>query len=101
MLEKLSPKLMGEFQNMCATGFRDGKLSVKEKELIALAIGICVRCNACIETHAAGCINAGCTLEEIAEMVEVCILMQGGPGFAYGETALAAAEKALFNKMNK
>ena len=95
---QLSPKAMENFNKMCADSFVDGKLTVKEKELITLAIAISVRCQACIEAHAAGCINAGCTLEEISEMVEICVIMQGGPGFAFGNIALEAAEKALASK---
>lgn len=96
-----SPQIMEDFGNMCAHAFKDGKLTVKEKELITLAIAISVRCQGCIDAHVAGCVNAGCTLEEISEMVEICVLMQGGPGYTFGNIALNLAEKLIAQKSGK
>lgn len=95
ILDKYCGEVNGKFNETIAASLKDGKLSLKNKELIALAIGICVRCQACIEHHVKGAVEAGCTMEEIAEMVEVCILMQGGPGTAFGTLALTLAEEML------
>ena len=59
------PDVAKNFSGMCGEIFKDGKLSLKEKELIALAIGITVKCDGCIVHHTKGCIDAGCTIEEI------------------------------------
>ena len=67
----------------------------KEKELIALAIGITVKCDGCIVHHTKGCIDAGCTIEEISEMMEVCVAMGGGPATVYAGKSLRIAEELL------
>lgn len=100
IFEQWCPETKANFDAMCKHAFREGALTTKEKELITLAIGICVRCGACIETHAQKCIDAGCTMEEIAEMVEICAVMQGGPGTAFGSMALQQAELAMKNRMD-
>lgn len=46
------------FQGLMKDGGEDG-LSVKHKELIALGIGIAVRCEPCIFTHVEKCLKAG------------------------------------------
>jgi len=65
-------KLMGE-----------GALSVREKELIALAIGMAVRCEECIYSHVEKAVQAGATREQILDVAGVIVMMQGGPGYVY------------------
>lgn len=72
---------------------KDGALSVKHKELQALAIGIAKQCVDCIGFHVKAAFNAGATRDEIAETVGVCIVMGGGPSFMYGAKALEAFDQ--------
>jgi AhpD family alkylhydroperoxidase len=67
-----------------------GALDAKTKELIALAISVVSHCDGCIASHARGAAKAGASLEEVAEMLGVAILMHGGPATVYGPRALAA-----------
>jgi AhpD family alkylhydroperoxidase len=62
---------------------KEGALSVREKELIALGIGMAVRCDACIYTHAEKCLKAGATREQIMEVAGVAVMMQGGPTYTH------------------
>src|SRR6056297_492081 len=71
----------------------EGALGTKEKELIALAIGISKQCNDCIGFHVKAAIRAGATREEVAETVNVCVLMNGGPGYMYGAKAIEAFDQ--------
>lgn len=88
-------------QSDAAKGFRDlhnaalaeGALGTKEKELIALAIGISKQCNDCIGFHIKAAIRAGATREEVAETVNVCVMMNGGPGYMYGVKAMEAYDQ--------
>lgn len=89
------PGVTENFSDLCGTVFKDGKLSLKEKELIALAIAITVKCDGCIVHHTKGCIDAGCTIEEISEMMEVCVAMGGGPATVYAGKSLRIAEELL------
>lgn len=67
-----------------------GALDGKTKELLALAIGISKQCVGCIAFHVAACKAAGATRAEIADVVDVCILMGGGPAYVYGLKAFEA-----------
>ncbi|MEB8388617.1 carboxymuconolactone decarboxylase family protein [Rhodobacteraceae bacterium KMM 6894] len=70
-----------------------GVLSVKDKELQALAIGIAKQCVDCIGFHVKGAIAAGATREEVAETVGVCVTMGGGPALMYGAKAMDAFDQ--------
>ena len=48
-----SPSVMGGFAQLHEAAVADGVLSAKVRELIALAIGITVRCDGCIGQSAA------------------------------------------------
>lgn len=71
----------------------EGNVSLKNKELIALSIGIVRQCADCIGFHVKAAIKAGATKEEVAETVSVCILMGGGPAYMYGARALEAYDQ--------
>jgi AhpD family alkylhydroperoxidase len=68
----------------------DGALSVREKELQALAIGIVKQCTDCIGFHVQAAHKAGATRAQVAETVGVAMMMGGGPAFMYGAKALEA-----------
>ena len=65
----------------------------KQKELIALAIAVSQRCDACIGFHTKALIKLGATREEIAETLGVCIYMGGGPSYMYAAEAMSAFEE--------
>jgi AhpD family alkylhydroperoxidase len=73
---------------------KDGALSGREKELIALGIGVALRCEPCIYSHVEKCLKAGATGEQVMEAAGVAVMMQGGPAFTY--TPLVAAAVAHF-----
>ena len=84
------PHVMTGYAALHSAAFRDGALTTKTKELIALAISITRECDGCIAAHARGCARRGATTEEVAEMIGVAISMNGGPGTVWGPRALAA-----------
>ena len=45
----------------------DKAITANEKELISLAISICIRCNGCVDCHVKNANGAGATQEEITE----------------------------------
>ena len=63
--------------------------------MIALAIAITVKCEGCVVHHTTGCVEAGCTMEEISEMIGVCVAMGGGPATVYAGKSLRIAEELL------
>ncbi|MFO7767486.1 MAG: carboxymuconolactone decarboxylase family protein [bacterium] len=89
------PETMGGFQELHEASVADGALSTKTKELIALAIGVTVRCDGCIAYHVKEALDAGASREEILETLGVTILMGGGPGVVYASEAMEAAEQFM------
>lgn len=89
-LRRAIPGTFKAFAGLHAEALGDGALSASTKELIALAIGVSKQCDGCIAYHAKAAANAGATAEEVAEMLGVVLLMDGGPGTVYGPRAYAA-----------
>lgn len=83
------------FTAMHRAAMQGGKLTLREKELIALAIGISQRCVDCIGFHVQGAVKAGATRDDIADTISVAILMGGGPAYMYGVKALEAFDQLV------
>lgn len=89
-MSKEIPEAMGAFTQLHKVAIKDSALSKKVKELIALGIGITVRCDGCIASHVNDALKSGATREEIMETIGVAILMGGGPSMVYGSEAMEA-----------
>ncbi|MBK9178798.1 MAG: carboxymuconolactone decarboxylase family protein [Acidimicrobiales bacterium] len=92
-VRELAPEVWSAFAGLHRAAMADGALPAKVKELIALAIAVTRECDGCIASHARAAARAGATAEEVADMVSVCILMNGGPGTVYGPRAFAAFQE--------
>jgi AhpD family alkylhydroperoxidase len=88
-----APDLMKGFKDLSDAAFRDGILSKKTKELIALCLGVAGHCDACIGFHVRTLVKLGATRAEIEEALGVAIYMGGGPSLMYAGDALAAFEQ--------
>jgi AhpD family alkylhydroperoxidase len=86
------------FLSLHKSALADGAISKKQKDLTALAIAVATKCEGCINSHVKDAVANGATIEEIAETVEVAILMSGGPGIVYGGKAIEAAKQYLNQK---
>lgn len=80
-MKEQSPDIARSFGAFYQNLMKPGALTVAEKELIALAIGLAVRCTPCINLHVQACLKAGATREQIVEAAGVAVMMQGGPTF--------------------
>lgn len=67
------------FVEMEQKTFQDGSLSRKQKELIAIGISLVTDCESCLEWHIGQALEAGATMEEIIEALEVGMEMGIGP----------------------
>ena len=81
------PETMGPFGELHKGSCADGALDTKTKELIALGIGVAVRCEGCIVCHVQDALTAGATREEVLETLGVAVLMGGGPSVVYATEA--------------
>ena len=59
------------FVEMEQKTFEDGNLLKKYKELIAIGISLVNSCESCLEWHIKQALDAGATLEEVIEALEV------------------------------
>jgi AhpD family alkylhydroperoxidase len=84
------PDVMQSYTTMQQAVMTDGALPAKVKELIALAIGATRQCDGCIAAHALGAARQDATEAEVAEVMGVVVLMNGGPGTVWGPRALDA-----------
>jgi AhpD family alkylhydroperoxidase len=87
------PDTMQGFNAMAAATHTEGALSKKTKELMAMAIGIAVRCQGCLAFHAQACVKLGVTRAEFEEMIQVAVYMGGGPSLMTAAEALLAFEE--------
>lgn len=87
------PGTMKGFGLLHQESMKAGALSEKQKELIALGIGIAARCDGCIAFHTHESLANGATPEEINETIGVAISMGGGPSLMYAAHALEALEQ--------
>ena len=92
-LSKSVPNTTTAFSGLAQSAITDGVLDKKQKELIALAIAVSQRCDACIGFHIKALIKLGASREEIAETLAVCVYMGGGPSMMYAAEAIAAFEE--------
>ncbi len=76
-------ELLKGFGSLHQVAMKPGALTTAEKELLALAIGLAVRCENCIYAHIQSAMTAGATREQILEAAGVAVLMQGGPTYTY------------------
>jgi AhpD family alkylhydroperoxidase len=87
------PDTMKGFSALARAATADGALDTKTKELVALAIGVAVRCDGCIAFHAKAAAKHGATREEILETMGMSVYMGGGPSFVYAGQALEAFDQ--------
>ena len=87
-----APDISTGFGTMFGKLMAQGALSVREKELIALAIAMALRCEPCIYSHVEKCVKAGATRDQIIELAGVVVTMQGGPGYVYTPNLLEALD---------
>lgn len=84
------PATWGGFQSLHAAAMTDGAVPTRLKEAAALAISVVKHCDGCIAYHAKAAAAAGATAEEIAELLGVALLMEGGPATVYAPRAFDA-----------
>jgi AhpD family alkylhydroperoxidase len=72
------PNINQKFVDFYREVFKDGVLSIKSKELIAVAVSLGAGCEPCYETHLEKARKLGNTNEEIREAIAVAELVAAG-----------------------
>jgi AhpD family alkylhydroperoxidase len=86
------PDTIQGFGSLFGKVMKDGALGVKEKELIALGIGVAMHCPPCIRSHVQKCLDHGATRQQILEAASVAVVMAGGPGYVHLPLVLEALD---------
>lgn len=89
-LNNLIPQTTAAFAELSKAAQAEGTLSNKEREYIALAIGISQRCEPCISFHVEALQKTDATRADLSAVLALCIQMGGGPALMYAAHALAA-----------
>ena len=85
---KAAPDFLNAFNQLGEVAFKDSPLDLKTSELIIVAIAIARQCEGCMLAHVPKALEAGATREEMVALINLSVLMGGGPASAYGATAL-------------
>lgn len=93
-LNQLAQRPNQAFHKWNAAVFKDGVLSAKLKETIAIASATVTGCPYCIEIHTGAAQQAGVTKEEAAEAIFVATALKAGSAFAHSANSLRAYEGA-------
>ena len=87
-LGKEIPEQLKAFTGFVGTVQKEGALTAKEKELIAVALGIARSCDTCVVARTVSALKAGCTKQQILEAAAMAIAFAGLPAVASSATLL-------------
>ncbi|MGO9005142.1 MAG: carboxymuconolactone decarboxylase family protein [Beijerinckiaceae bacterium] len=88
-----APDVMKNFSAIAQAALKGGALDTKTKELIALAIGVAIRCDDCIAFHAKAAVAQGASRAEVQETLGMAIYMGAGPATMYASHAIEAFDQ--------
>jgi AhpD family alkylhydroperoxidase len=92
-LRHMIPAAWSGFTALHEGAMAEGAVPVRIKEAVALAISVVKRCDGCIAYHARAAVTAGATPEEVAELLGVALLMDGGTASVYAPRAWEAYQE--------
>lgn len=87
-LAEAMPETVTALAGFMGAAAKDGALTYREKELVAIGVALYSRCPECIAVHCQKAIEAGCTREEILEAAGMAMVFGGGPVLATSATFL-------------
>lgn len=89
----LTPETEAAFQAFSQKVFAEGALSVKVKQLIAVAVAHVTQCPYCIKGHTKAALRHGATEQELMEAIWVAAEMRAGGAYAHAALAVEQMEK--------
>ena len=82
-LGEQAQKQMSAFGAFSEAAFTEGAISIKNKELIALAVGLTTQCDYCLDIHKKKAVAAGATEQEIAETAFIAAALRAGAAITH------------------
>lgn len=92
---KKMPSIAKKYNAFTEACFEEGKLTKKEKQMVALGISIFSQDEYCIIYHTKGCLDEGCSEDEILEIVGVTAAFGGGAAMSQAVTLVQEAISEL------
>ena len=92
-LSEKMPKETSGFMEFNKSVLSPGKLSMREKELIAVSLVVATQCEWCIPYHVKNALESGATEEEILESSYIAALMKGAPALMQVNLVLEAVRE--------
>ena len=91
---ELAPAQQAAFDAFGKAAFTEGALSVKTKQIIAVAVAHVTQCPYCIKGHTMAAQRAGATPQELMEAIWVAAEMRAGAAYAHAALMLDALNAA-------
>jgi AhpD family alkylhydroperoxidase len=92
--KQLAPGIHDAFTRFSEQVFAEGALSVKTKQLIAVAAAHVTQCPYCIRGHSKAARRSGASPQEIMEAIWVAAEMRAGAAYAHSALALDEIDSA-------
>lgn len=92
-LNKEYPQLIGPFGVFKRHTKKEGALSTKVKNIIAIALAVANGCKWCIALHTKAALDSGATKDELVEACFLATLMAGGPALMHTQLVLKGIEE--------
>ncbi|RLQ96877.1 carboxymuconolactone decarboxylase family protein [Falsibacillus albus] len=89
------PDLAQTYNAFTQECFKEGTLTKKDKQLIALGISLYSQDEYCIIYHTKGCLDEGCSEQEILEAIGVTAAFGGGAAMSQAVTLVQEAMTEL------
>lgn len=90
----LAPETMDAWRKFSNQVFKEGELSEKVKQLIAVAVAHVTQCPYCIRGHTKAALQKGATKAELMEAIWVAAEMRSGGAYAHSILAIDEMSKA-------
>jgi AhpD family alkylhydroperoxidase len=87
-LGELAPAAFKAFVAFDEAALKEGAISKKNKELIAVAVGLTTQCPYCVEIHTKKARAAGATEQELAETTLIAAALRAGGAMTHGTHTL-------------
>ena len=91
---ELMPATEEAFQAFSQKVFAEGALSIRMKQLIAVAVAHVTQCPYCIKGHTKAALRHGASREELMEAIWVAAEMRAGGAYAHSILAIEEMDKS-------
>jgi AhpD family alkylhydroperoxidase len=93
-MKELAPAEFKGFVELDSIVGKEGKIPVKYRELMALAVAFTTQCPYCLDVHTRKAKRAGATREEVVETAFIAAALRAGAAVTHGALGLKLFDEA-------